>query len=80
MVNLDILLKASAILLVSLSAVGADKLDEPKLLKSKAKNKFNTYYENNNVFKRSLNVIDFISINTYDKISNNNGCEEKWNT
>jgi hypothetical protein len=25
-----------------LSAVGADKLDEPKLLSSKAKNKFNT--------------------------------------
>jgi hypothetical protein len=28
--------------LVSLSAVGADRLDEPKLLSSKAKNRFNT--------------------------------------
>jgi hypothetical protein len=36
-------LNASAILFVSLSAVGADKLDEPKLLKSKAKKRLSTY-------------------------------------
>lgn len=36
-------LKASAILLVSLSAVGADKLDDPKFDKSKAKKRFKTY-------------------------------------
>lgn len=41
--NRDILLNASAILLVSLSAVGADKLDEPKLLKSKAKKRLRTW-------------------------------------
>lgn len=33
---------ASAILFVSLSAVGADKFDEPKLLKSNAKKRFST--------------------------------------
>lgn len=37
-------LKASAILFVSLSAVGADRLDEPKLLKSKAKKRLRTSY------------------------------------
>lgn len=40
--NRDIRLIASAILFVSLSAVGADKFDEPKLLKSKAKKRFST--------------------------------------
>lgn len=40
--NRDILLNASAILFVSLSAVGADKLDEPKLDKSKAKKRLST--------------------------------------
>lgn len=40
--NRDILLNASAILFVSLSAVGADRLDEPKLLKSKAKKRLRT--------------------------------------
>lgn len=40
--NRDILLNASAILLVSLSAVGADKLDEPKFDKSKAKKRLRT--------------------------------------
>lgn len=35
-------LKASAILFVSLSAVGADKLDDPKFDKSKAKKRFRT--------------------------------------
>lgn len=35
--------KASAILLVSLSAAGADRLDEPKLLKSRAKKRLRTY-------------------------------------
>lgn len=34
--------KASAILLVSLSAVGAERLADPKLLKSKAKNRLRT--------------------------------------
>ena len=38
----DILLNASAILLVSLSAAGAAKLDEPKFDKSKAKKRFKT--------------------------------------
>lgn len=42
LIKRPILSKASAILLVSLSAVGADKLDEPKLLKSKAKKRFST--------------------------------------
>lgn len=40
--NRDILLKASAILFVSWSAVGADKLDEPKFDKSKAKKRLRT--------------------------------------
>lgn len=40
--NRDILLNASAILLVSSSAAGADKLDEPKLDKSKAKKRLRT--------------------------------------
>jgi hypothetical protein len=43
--NRDILLNASAILFVSLSAVGADKLDEPKLDKSKAKKRLRTCRE-----------------------------------
>ena len=42
--NRDILLKASAILFVSWSAVGADKLDEPKFDKSKAKKRLRTWY------------------------------------
>lgn len=33
---------ASAILLVSLSAVGADRFDEPKLLSNRAKKRFRT--------------------------------------
>lgn len=36
---------ASAILFVSLSAVGADRFDEPKLLSSRAKKRFRTYFE-----------------------------------
>jgi hypothetical protein len=44
--NLVILLNASAILLVSVSAVGADRLDEPKLDKSKAKKRFKTWHKN----------------------------------
>lgn len=42
LIKRPILLKASAILFVSWSAVGADKLDEPKLLKSKAKKRLST--------------------------------------
>lgn len=41
--NLLILLNASAILLVSVSAVGADRFDEPKFDKSKAKKRFKTW-------------------------------------
>lgn len=39
-----ILSKASVILFVSLSAVGADRFDEPKLLKSKAKKRLSTWF------------------------------------
>jgi hypothetical protein len=53
--NRDILLNASAILFVSLSAVGADKLDEPKLDKSKAKKRLRTC-------AKSVNVIIIIII------------------
>lgn len=42
LIKREMRLKASAILFVSLSAVGADKLDEPKLLKSKAKKRLST--------------------------------------
>lgn len=38
----DIRLNASVNLLVSLSTCGADRLDAPKLLSSKAKNRFKT--------------------------------------
>lgn len=41
--NLDILLKASAILLVSWSAVGVDKLEEPKLDSNRAKKRLSTW-------------------------------------
>lgn len=41
--NRDIRLNASAILFVSLSAVGADSEDEPKLDKSKAKKRLSTW-------------------------------------
>ena len=44
--NLDIRLKASVNLLVSLSTCGADRLDAPKLLRSKAKKRFNTWKKN----------------------------------
>lgn len=40
--NLPILSNASAILFVSLSAVGAERLDEPKLLSNRAKKRFKT--------------------------------------
>lgn len=40
--NLDILLKASAILFVSESAVGLDKLDDPKLDSNRAKKRLST--------------------------------------
>lgn len=42
LIKREMRLNASAILFVSLSAVGADKLDEPKLLKSKAKKRLRT--------------------------------------
>lgn len=42
LIKREMRLNASAILFVSLSAVGADKLDEPKLLKSKAKKRLST--------------------------------------
>lgn len=41
--NLDILLKASAILLVSWSALGVDKLEEPKLDSNRAKKRLSTW-------------------------------------
>lgn len=44
-INRLIRLKASAILLVSLSAVGALRLDEPKLDKSNAKKRLSTWRE-----------------------------------
>lgn len=40
--NLDIRLNASAILLVSWSAVGVDKLDEPKFDSNRAKKRLST--------------------------------------
>ena len=46
--NLDIRLEASVNLVVSLSTCGADRLDAPKLLRSKAKKRFNTWKENRN--------------------------------
>lgn len=45
LIKREMRLNASAILFVSLSAVGADKLDEPKLLKSKAKKRLRTCNE-----------------------------------
>lgn len=50
---------ASAILFVSLSAVGADKFDEPKLLKSKAKKRFRTYKQFYVVSLRILHIYEF---------------------
>lgn len=41
--NLDILLKASAILFVSWSAEGVDKLDEPKFDSNRAKKRLSTW-------------------------------------
>lgn len=41
-VNLDILLKASAILFVSWSAVGVDKLEDPKFDSNRAKKRLRT--------------------------------------
>lgn len=43
---------ASAILFVSLSAVGADRFDEPKLLSNRAKKRFRTYSWKHNVINR----------------------------
>lgn len=48
--------KASVSLLVSLSLVGADKLDAPKLLKRRAKNKFSTCPSENNVSLLTINI------------------------
>lgn len=50
-INLAIRSIASAILLVSLSAVGADRFDEPKFDKSNAKKRLRTFWINDTVLK-----------------------------
>lgn len=85
--NLDILLKASAILFVSWSAVGDDKFDEPKFDSNRAKKRLSTYWQT--CFKwMSLIWVDYISGyvpyikkgNSYHKITNDYCCKEKGDT
>lgn len=61
--NRPIRSNASAILLVSLSAVGADRFDEPKLLKSKAKKRLRTW-KTDKVYPRKRIIPDFRTLTT----------------
>lgn len=65
-INLDIRLIASAILLVSWSAVGVDKLDEPKFDSNRAKKRLRTWNatnynllieDSNELFKKGLLIL-----------------------
>lgn len=88
-VNLDILLKASAILLVSWSAVGEDKLDEPKLDRSRAKKRLRTWNAKiyfvisearwvRNVFEISpLHLLKDYFLDTHHKIANDDCSQEE---
>lgn len=70
-----ILSKASAILFVSLSAVGAERLEDPKLLKSKAKKRLRTYGRTHD----GPSALGSMR-HTYHKVTDHNRGEEKWNT
>lgn len=72
-------MKASAILFVSLSAVGADKLDEPKFDKSKAKKRLRTCKMRTRLrYQYQLSNVSS-TVDTYHKIADDNGGQEERN-
>lgn len=82
LIKREMRLNASAILFVSLSAVGADKLDEPKLLKSKAKKRLRTCKRETvrwAIKQGSGGFPQFQKNSTYDQVSDDDSGEEKWN-
>lgn len=72
---------ASVILLVSLSAVGTDKLDDPKLLSNNAKKRLSTW--NDNLRHRTPFVCEPLLVRvpsdscTHHEVTDDDGSQEK---